>query len=225
MTTVTSAGRHGRRLVALAVAVLCLTGCDVTISSGSDSGAGKGPHLPAPPPVAESRDQLAELTVARPRSMRGYSRDRFPHWSQRGDQCTTRELVLKRDGVDVTAGTDCYPRTGRWYSAYDRRWIEKPSAVDIDHMVPLANAWRSGAADWSPGRREDFANDLSRGQLIAVSAASNRAKGDQDPSQWRPSNTGWWCEYARHWINVKYDYRLTVTVSEQAALEDMLDTC
>ena len=74
-------------------------------------------------------------------------------------------------------------------------------------------------------KRESFANDLKRGQLIAVSAASNRAKGDQDPSQWRPSNEDVWCEYARWWIDVKHHYRLTVTRSERSALTEMLGTC
>jgi hypothetical protein len=157
--------------------------------------------------------------------MRDYDRDRFPHWSEQERGCTTRELVLRRDGVDVTVGDDCYPTNGRWYSVYDERWFSDPSDVDIDHMVPLANAWRSGANRWSDDRREAFANDLKRGQLIAVSAASNRAKGDQDPSQWRPANTEVWCDYARWWIEVKHHYQLTVTESEQSALREMLKRC
>jgi hypothetical protein len=205
---------------------LALTGCDVTVTTKPGAGeSGDGPHLPPPPPVSESRDQLAGLTVAGPASMRGYDRDKFPHWSEQDRGCTTREVVLRRDGTGVAVGDDCYPTSGRWYSVYDQRWFSEPSKVDIDHMVPLANAWRSGANRWTNDRRKTFANDLERGQLIAVSAASNRAKGDQDPSQWRPGNRAVWCDYARWWIDVKNHYRLTVTDAERSALREMLGTC
>ncbi|MGH3657108.1 MAG: GmrSD restriction endonuclease domain-containing protein, partial [Micromonosporaceae bacterium] len=177
------------------------------------------------PSVSESYNQLAALRVAAPLSMDGYSRDKFPHWISQGNNCNTREVVLKRDGTNVVVGSDCYPDSGRWYSVYDRVWLYSASDVDIDHMVPLANSWRSGSKYWSTSRRQAFANDLSRGQLIAVSASSNRSKGDQDPSQWRPSNTNWWCYYSRHWIDVKYDYSLTITSSEKSALYSMLSYC
>jgi hypothetical protein len=91
--------------------------------------------------------------------------------------------------------------------------------------VPLANAWRSGASAWTTGKREDFANDLDRPQLVAVSQTSNRAKGDQDPSTWKPSVTGTWCEYAQDWIAVKSYWKLTVTTGEKSALVKMLEKC
>jgi hypothetical protein len=212
-------------LLLVVAATLAATGCSVTLTDKPGAAKGDGPHLPSPPPASEARDQLDELSVADPASMRGYSRDHFPHWSDQGDGCTTREVVLRRDGSGVKVGDDCYPTAGRWYSVYDQRWIDAPSDVDVDHMVPLANAWRSGANRWNDDKREAFANDLERGQLIAVSAASNRAKGDQDPSQWRPSNQDVWCKYARWWIDVKHHHRLTVTRSERSALTEMLDTC
>ena len=71
-------------------------------------------------------------------------------------------------------------------SLYDGTTLDSPTKVDIDHVVPLANAWRSGASAWTTDKREDFANDLDRPQLVAVSPTSNRAKGDQDPSTWKP---------------------------------------
>ncbi|MGH3751016.1 MAG: HNH endonuclease family protein, partial [Micromonosporaceae bacterium] len=163
-------------------------------------------YPPDPPSVSTSYSQLAALVVATPLSMTGYSRDLYPHWISQGNNCNTREVVLKRDGSGVTVGTDCYPTSGSWYSVYDSVWVSPASGVDIDHMVPLANSWISGAKNWTTSQRQAFANDLSRGQLIAVSASSNRSKGDQSPATWRPSNTGWWCYYARHWIDVKYDY-------------------
>ena len=92
-------------------------------------------------------------------------------------------------------------------------------------MVPLANAWRSGAKNWTDNQREQFANDLTRPQLLAVDASDNRAKGDQDPAQWKPPNQAFWCAYATNWITVKAHWQLTVTTAEKAALRGMLGTC
>ncbi|SDY13738.1 Protein of unknown function [Micromonospora pattaloongensis] len=178
----------------------------------------------APSSAADSVQLLGRLTVATAGSMRGYSRSRFPHWRETGENCDVRDTVLKRDGRDVRL-RGCNVVGGRWVSVYDDRTLSDPSQVDIDHVVPLANAWRSGAADWDDQRRGEFANDLTRPQLIAVSATSNRAKGDQDPSQWKPPNRDYWCTYAEHWIAVKHHWRLSVTSAEKATLTDMLETC
>lgn len=167
---------------------------------------------------------LSELTVAEAGSMRGYSRNRFPHWRKTGKNCDVRDTVLERDGKDIEH-SGCNVVGGRWESVYDGRTFTDPSSVDIDHMVPLANAWRTGAAEWSDEQREAFANDLDRPQLIAVSASSNRSKGDQDPSQWKPPRREYWCTYAQSWIAVKAHWRLSVTADEKAALTDMLSTC
>lgn len=171
-----------------------------------------------------AREQLAELAVAEWASMRGYSRDRFSHWRS-VDGCDARQTVLERDGENVTMDEDCRAVSGSWFSPYDGQTLTDPSDVDIDHTVPLANAWRTGAADWDDERRADFANDLDRPQLLAVSASSNRAKGDQDPSQWKPPQRDYWCQYAQDWIEVKYYWELWVTEAERDALADMLDTC
>jgi hypothetical protein len=175
--------------------------------------------------VAQAREWLDELPVADWASMRGYSRDRFPHWRET-DGCDVRQRVLARDGEDVEHEADnCQVRDGTWASAFDGRTLTDPGEVDIDHMVPLANAWRTGASEWDEQRREDFANDLERPQLIAVSASSNRAKGDQDPSEWKPSERGYWCRYAHDWVAVKHHWELSVTRAERDELASMLDTC
>ncbi|WP_248965767.1 HNH endonuclease family protein [Sphaerisporangium perillae] len=135
-------------------------------------------ELPEPSPASIARAELAELAVAQPHAMTGYSRARFPHWSDQGDSCSTREVVLERDGEDVLRDSQCRAVTGTWHSQYDGKKLTSASQVDIDHVVPLANAWRSGADAWSTAKRQQFANDLTNPQLIAVSATSNRAKGD-----------------------------------------------
>ncbi|MFD8562944.1 HNH endonuclease family protein [Streptosporangium canum] len=184
--------------------------------------------LPTPITAALARTALADLTVAEPRPMTGYSRDKFPHWasqSGQGNGCDTREVVLSRDGQDVQRDDQCRAASGSWYSEYDGRTITSAGGIDIDHMVPLANAWRSGADAWTTPQRRAFANDLQGPQLIAVSAASNRSKGDQNPAQWAPPLASYHCVYARAWVEVKRNYGLTVTAPEKARLVEMLDTC
>ncbi|MFF3437137.1 DUF1524 domain-containing protein [Streptosporangium sp. NPDC002721] len=182
-------------------------------------------RLPEPsvPPIA--RAELNLLVVAEPRSMDGYGRDRFPHWSPSGPACDTRETVLARDGQNVRRDDDCRAVSGSWYSAYDGRTLSSVKEVDVSHIVPPANAWRSGADTWTDAERENFANDLERPQLLAVSAASNRDRDDRGPEAWKPPLAASRCMYARAWADVKYHYRLTVTAEEKAALAEMLDTC
>jgi hypothetical protein len=175
--------------------------------------------------VDRAREQLDELEIGESASMRGYSRDRFSHWLT-VDGCDVRQTVLARDGEGVEVeDDDCRVTGGTWHSAFDGATLTDPGDLDIDHIVPLANSWRTGAAEWDDDRRADFANDLDTPQLIAVSASSNRAKGDQDPSQWKPPERGYWCRYAHDWIAVKHHWELWVTQEEKEALADMLDTC
>ncbi|MEU8620553.1 HNH endonuclease family protein [Streptomyces sp. NPDC048623] len=191
---------------------------------GADSGTGTG-TLPGVPAAAEARTRLAALKVAPQGSMTGYSRDKFPHWAEQGENCNTRETVLERDGTGVRRDSQCRAVSGTWVSVYDGRTVTKASGLDIDHMVPLANAWRSGANTWTQEKRKAFANDLTHPQLLAVSAVTNRSKGDQGPDEWQPPSRAYWCVYARAWTSVKATYGLTVTSAEKKALGVMLDTC
>jgi len=207
------------RVVAVLLAVFALAGCTgLGLPGDGPSGASAGDP-------AGARGELATLTVGAPQSMSGYSRARFPHWIDQGGGCNTRDLVLKRQGQGVVATAPCKITHGTWLSPYDNRTYTDPQKVDVDHVVPLANAWRSGANGWTETRRQDFANDLTHPQLLAVAVAQNRAKGDQDPSQWKPPNHDYWCRYAEDWIAVKHFWALTVTAAEKTALTDMLETC
>ncbi|MFI6019097.1 DUF1524 domain-containing protein [Streptomyces sp. NPDC051287] len=182
--------------------------------------------LPQPPPADVVRKELDELTVAAPHSMTGYSRSKFPHWVTQYGNCDTREVVLARDGQDVVQDDQCRAAAGVWVSAYDGKVSTRPSSeVDIDHVVPLANAWRSGADRWDTAIRRMFANDLDSPQVIAVSASSNRQKGDQSPDQWVPPLRSFWCTYGRAWTHVKYVYGLNITEAEKNMLAEMVDTC
>ncbi|MFD0903284.1 HNH endonuclease family protein [Actinomadura sediminis] len=180
---------------------------------------------PPPPDEATARSRLALLTVRAEGSMSGYDREKFPHWIDQGGACNTRETVLKRDGRNVTVGSDCYPTSGSWYSPYDGATWHRPSDIDIDHMVALAEAWRSGASSWTTSRRQAFANDLGSSQLWAVTDNVNQSKGDQDPAEWTPPRAAFHCMYARSWIDVKWRYGLTVDTAERNALSGLLDKC
>ncbi|WP_018686654.1 HNH endonuclease family protein [Actinokineospora enzanensis] len=180
---------------------------------------------PGIPSATTARSELSGLTVRADGSMTGYSRDKFPHWITISGACDTRETVLKRDGTGVATNSSCAATSGSWYSPYDGATWSAASDVDIDHVVPLAAAWRSGASSWTTAQRQAFANDLSHPQLIAVTDNVNQAKGDKSPESWKPPLTGYWCTYARMWTHVKYTYSLSVNSSEKAALSSMLDRC
>ncbi|MFI6688022.1 DUF1524 domain-containing protein [Streptomyces sp. NPDC050485] len=182
-------------------------------------------RLPEPPPADVARTELEDLNVEAPHAMTGYSRAKFPHWARQYGQCDTREVVLQRDGKDVVQDDQCRAVSGTWLSEYDGKTLTASAQVDIDHMVPLAAGWRAGADQWDTDKRKAFANDLVHSQLIAVSAASNRSKGDQTPDLWKPPLKSYWCTYSRAWIDVKHVYELNVTGPEKAALGEMLDTC
>ncbi|MGX7823859.1 GmrSD restriction endonuclease domain-containing protein [Actinokineospora sp. 24-640] len=180
---------------------------------------------PGIPAESTARAELSALRVAADGSMTGYSRDKFPHWITVSGACNTRETVLKRDGSGVVTDSSCYATSGRWYSPFDGATWSTASDVDIDHVVPLAAAWRSGAASWTTSKRQSFANDLSSPQLIAVTDNVNQAKGDQTPATWKPPLTSYWCTYAKMWTRVKYKYALSVNSAEKSALLSMLDRC
>ncbi len=123
------------------------------------------------------------------------------------------------------AGAACTITAVHWRAVYDGLMLTVKSRVDIDHIVPLGNAWASGASTWTRARRVRFTNDLDEPQLIAVSASSNRSKGDRGPEEWKPRRQGVWCLYARWSVHVKTVWRLTVTGDEKRALRSMPETC
>ncbi|MFD8823864.1 HNH endonuclease family protein [Streptomyces sp. NPDC059605] len=226
---------HPLRRTALLTALSALAGLALTAAPTTATAA--APHTPAssqaptvrdlpePPDAAKARELLAGLVIADENDVPGYSRSKFPHWITQYGTCDTREVVLQRDGQGVVQDDQCRAIAGTWYSEYDGRTIETASGIDIDHVVPLKEAWRSGASEWTTPERRTFANDLVHPQVIAVSASSNRKKSDRDPSKWKPSLVSYHCTYSRAWISVKATYHLTADPGEAAALAQMLDTC
>jgi hypothetical protein len=176
--------------------------------------------------VQQARQQLEELRVEEENDPPGYDRALFPHWdSGVQDNCTTRQVVLVRDGEDVQVDDNCQPVSGSWYSAYDGETLTEAEDIDIDHMVALKEGWRSGAHAWTTEERGRFANDLDSSQLWAVSASTNRSKGDADPADWLPPLESSHCDYVVSWIEVKHVWDLTVDPDEEAALREVLSGC
>jgi hypothetical protein len=227
-------GNGGRRIsptmrqflarIASVVLILVLApGCSLADTVGSGTRQVGSP--------AEASEALQELEVAQPGSMSGYSRERFPHWSKASDfgwdppqaSCDVREAALIRDGEDVRVGSGCKVTSGTWYDPYTDQTYSDPQDIDIDHVVPLAEAWRSGASSWSDEQRERYANDPD--VLLSVEDNANQQKGDKGPEAWKPPNEEEWCDYAQRWIQIKVKYDLSADEQEKVALEEMLDTC
>ncbi|KAK5995562.1 putative secreted protein [Cladobotryum mycophilum] len=187
--------------------------------------AAPAPAPPGIPSPSDAKTLLADLQVATPKPGDGYSRAQFPHWITISGACDTRETVLKRDGVKVETNSKCASTSGTWVSPYDDATWTQASDVDIDHMVPLKNAWISGASEWTKAQRQAFANDLTRPQLWAVTDNVNQSKGDKSPDAWKPPLKSFYCTYAESWVQVKSFYKLTITTAEKQALGDMLNTC
>ncbi len=208
--------RISRSTTAIAAAVTVL----LTAAAPAPASA----EVPNVPNAATAKTQLAALKM-RTRDATGYDRNLFPHWITISGTCNTRETVLKRDGENVVTGADCFPTSGTWASPYDGATWTDASDLDIDHMVPLPNAWKSGANTWTTARRTAFANDLTNPQLVAVTDNVAQAKGDKSPDRWKPPLPSAHCWYARAWVRVKHAWDLNITGPEKSALTSMLNTC
>jgi hypothetical protein len=166
-----------------------------------------------------------ELVVAEDKTTR-YNRSLFKHWIDADkDGCNTRaEVLIEEAVVKPKIGPKCKLNGGKWLSSYDGKTITNASQLDVDHLVPLAEAWRSGAWKWSAAQRQAYANDLDNSEaLIAVTLTTNRSKGDKDPSLWMPSVDQ--CTYIQSWISIKIKYSLTTDAKESAFIEGILASC
>jgi hypothetical protein len=156
----------------------------------------------------------------------GYSRDKFHLWIDAdGDGCDTRDEVLISEAEDApSVGSGCSLSGGRWYSYYDGVSQTAAGDLDIDHVVPLAEAWDSGADGWSAERRESYANDLGDSHtLVGVTASLNRSKGDQDIAEWLPPIND--CRHIKDWVIAKIRWGLSQDSTEKAALQDVAAGC
>ena len=175
-------------------------------------------------PVAYSSGEIQLRTSAE--HIGGYDRSLFKHWIDADKNgCDTRKEVLISEAiVKPKKGSKCVLTGGKWISSYDGKSYTKDASLDIDHVVPLAEAWRSGAWAWTPQQRQDFANDLKDSRvLIAVTASANRSKGDQDVKTWLPAKGK--CSYVEAWVAVKVRYSLTFDSGELSVIQSYFTSC
>lgn len=185
------------------------------------------PPVPSPIAPADGKPQkliarIDALTVAG--GVRtGYDRELFEHWVDTDGDCqdTRHEVLAAESRIEVSG---CRIEAGEWRSYYDGQAWTASSDVDVDHMVPLSEAWDSGARRWSAETRRRFANDLDDDRsLVAVTDNANQAKGDRDPAEWLPDQQV--CRYVVEWVAVKTRWSLTVDQAERDALLTAAGDC
>lgn len=240
-----------KKTIAAAIALIVafgLAGCDMTTlpdlksASGSSNSANAATttdqalrhDLNIDRPEAEKR--LAAMTV-RNFGMQGYSRDKqFGNWLDADSngwtmplpspRCNSREATLIRDGENVVADPKtCSVKSGRWIDPLTGTVMTNArEEIEIDHVVPLANAYRSGASNWDNTQRRKYANDP---EVLAISLGTENGemKGDSGPEVYKPVESSR-CAYALRWVQIKSKYQLTLnSENERAALTQMLGTC
>jgi putative cell wall-binding protein len=173
-------------------------------------------------PTAESAASVLASLVVAPAQSAGYERSYFyTSWGDPlGDGCDTRADVLKaQSSTPVTTNSSCTVQTGTWLSWYDDASWTQASDLQIDHLVPLGEAWASGAFAWTAQQRNAYANDISTGySLQAVTSNVNESKGDDDPATWMPPAVDAACRYDQDWVLVKYKWNLTIDAAEKSAI-------
>lgn len=204
-----------RRALGLALALVVMVGVAAACEPA-----------PPPPPLPGG---ISALPIAEPQPA-GYDRALFGDWIDADADCqnTRAEVLITESQVapSFTTARGCTVATGLWVDPWSGTPNTAASALDVDHTVPLANAWRSGAWAWTGDQRVAFANDLAADDhLIAIPLGLNRSKGDDGPEEWRPPDPGSWCRYARVWTDIKARWGLSATDAEWAAILEMANTC
>jgi hypothetical protein len=224
-----------RRLSTRALTVIFSAGvCLAVTTSGAARSGGPDAQAAVPPIwVTTATTQLAALSTKASASMTGYTRARFgaPWKDVDVNGCDTRNDILRRDLKDeiFKQGSTCIVQRGRLKDPYTgkvilfKRGKRTSSAVQIDHVVALGNAWRSGAAGWAGNRRLRYANDPV--VLLAVDGPTNGAKSDKDASKWLPTRLAYHCRYVAKQIKIKAKYALWVTAAERAQMATLLANC
>ena len=178
-----------------------------------------------------AKDVLENLAVKDKYTEQKYYRKAFyDNWGQTASGCNTREAILVRDLKNVVyKPNSCKVQSGTLNDPYTGKTIEftrgqdTSSAVQIDHVVALSNAWASGAALLDKDTRYEISQDPLN--LLAVDGPANQEKSDQAADTWLPSNKGFQCQYVARQISVKYKYKLWVTPAEKLAMQKVLADC
>jgi len=180
--------------------------------------------------TASSAQTLVHLTIAPATNANTYRRTAdFGGWTKvSGCEDTRAALLIRTSAAPVTFTTakHCTVKTGRWTDPWSGVTTTIAHDFDIDHTVPLANAWEHGASSWTHAKRVAYANDLAdANHLVPIALGENRSKGDRGPESWKPPSHGAWCKYAKTWDRIKAKWHLSATAAEWSALVAMAKTC
>lgn len=164
----------------------------------------------------------------RPTPEEGYIRKlHFGRWinDPTDDTCmNTRAKVLVRDSLgEVTYRNErhCVVEDGLWDDPYTGDQVTSSRAIQIDHMVPLKNAYVSGAYQWDYKTRCLYANYMGyRNHLIPAGASQNMSKGDRGPEAYMPPNLEYRCQYIKDWLAVKFIWKLNMNANEAQAIHE-----
>lgn len=205
----------------------------------TDAATGEPTETPTPTPTTEAPPAkntalalLGQLKVEALGPQSGYDRvgDFGEAWIDvDGNGCDTRNDILRRDFEAITEADSCTIRKGIIDDPYTGATINftrgrgTSNAVQIDHIVALSNAWKTGATTWTEAKRIAFANDPLN--LVAVDGPTNGAKGDDSADWWLPPRRQVWCWYVAHQVSVKNEYGLWITADEKVAMKEVLTTC
>lgn len=210
------------------------------------------PSRPAPQPGATSLDYDLTITLAQansaldaatviPGTMNGYDEALFPRWNSALKNgwagkglpeggCDARAATLIRDGIDVVYDETCTVLSGTWIDPYTGEILHDPGDIDIDHVLSAAAAFRAGMNARTQDVRTLFAN--SPGSLVAVSASTNRSKGDRGPDvggaddEWKPPSRDAWCSFGLRWVQIKTDFDLDYTSQDEITnIRELIATC
>jgi hypothetical protein len=206
---------RSRRIAIVMIAVAICAGGATTTTAGA---------------VVRPRVKLTPLVIAPASHTNTYRRTAdFGTWLKvSGCQDTRATLLIRTSTVKVTftSSKHCTVKTGRWTDPWSGVTTTVARDFDIDHTVPLGNAWAHGASGWTQARRLAYANDLTdANHLVPIALGENRSKGDRGPESWKPPNHSAWCKYATVWDRIKAKWHLSATTAEWSALVAMAKTC
>ena len=163
----------------------------------------------------------------RTQQRQGYDRSQFGNWidADRDCQNTRHEVLIEESLIPVTFKTSrqCFVISGQWLDPYTGRVFTDPSMLDVDHVVPLKEAFDSGAKNWNRQKKRQYANDLrNKDHLIAVYRGANRSKGAKDIAQWLPPNKDYQKVYIRIWVEIKKQWGLVFDPAEIKVIQSLL---
>jgi hypothetical protein len=215
-----------KRIVTTALVVCSIAATPAIAHADSHARAAAERHAVAASKRYSTKTLLNQLTV-KARHDSGYKRSKFKLWTERSNGCNTRYVVLIHDAkIRPLVSSGCYLSRGQWVSPYDGVTTTNPTKVQIDHVVPLEDAWAEGAWKWSADTRKRYANDLgTKFDLLAVSAHSNESKGDKGPDQWLPTKKSFDCKNMTDYTAVMWRWRLTIDKPEKTFLNYGLSAC